>query len=723
MSLTATAISLGEALIQLGGKASPGDAGRVAGVPERSRTRALDRLRAAGLVDGPKSQVRLTSAGWSRFTTVSEAVGAGEALEPALALWSDLGLYAHRAFLELLWSALVARFHLADSRTSGHLGAMALGETGTGKSALAGLTCSSFGLSLAEHTLYVPQQSVGSVLGRRQREPGAGLTWVPAAVATRPFVLFDEFDKADDPARRAVLNYFQGEVDVQAEGEIHRLAPTPMLAANPRDNGERLRLLPPEYRRRAVVLDTAYAEDRGSGIERALTGYYARPRPHVALAALRPPAAALPSEALAVLESMAGTLTSSGRRQRPPLRALESAALGRAALMGPDADLRLAAYATAVSYLQVTEQLDGEVADGWQLDAEQLRRSLGDGAAVQALEQAVQQGQARRREAHRTAQDKQVSKEIDDLELLGARHALAAELELSARALGARNIRSSRPTDQVQAKALRAQLLLKRTEVLDSRSALRLAQLRDVVAGPLERAQDLLRQIHRDREAEEQDRRDIAVRQRLEREVARARTKEAEASTRRARDHAAETLRETRRIARRLEALSRRTSLARGERPLATLVDLGLVDYQPRATPSAGRGWLWASAELLAGTGAPGRWVASESGLSFPGTPEDCPALRTWGEPARGVLWPLLATLHRNEDQLVTEHRLRARTDRPSIPRPMALPTGRGSAIQALSRRVDAWPHAETTSAFRPPGVAAASEADGRAAVDGRSRA
>jgi len=336
------------ALVELGGNSTPGQAGALAQLPPRTVTRAVEALRSAGLVEGGKAQLHLTAAGWAARPGAELAVSAGPVLDQALELWVGLGLYAHRAFLELLCSAVVGRARLADVRPEGHLGFMALGDTGTGKSALAHLARAVFGLPRAQHTLTLPSQTPGSVLGRREPALGGGQRWVPSPVAALPFVLFDEFDKADEPVRKAVLPYFQGDVEVQAEGELQRLQPTPMLAANPPQRGDRRGQLRWEYRRRSVLLDTAYAEDRGGDIERALTAYYARPQQQLQLAGLPQPANELPPPAQEVLAMLDLALTPKGRKQRPPSRALEVAVLGRASLAGGSSEQALVLAACSV---------------------------------------------------------------------------------------------------------------------------------------------------------------------------------------------------------------------------------------------------------------------------------------------------------------------------------------------------------------------------------------
>jgi len=682
VTLSASAKALANALVELGGEATPGEAAAAAGVPTRTASDAFKALREAGLVEGPKSRVRLTSSGWSRYVS-ADPVSAGDVLDQALDLWGHLGLYAHRAYLELLWSAMVARARLADSRPDRHLGFMAVGGTGTGKSALADMTCSVFGLPRARHTLNLPSQTVGAVLGRREPAPGGGQRWVPSPVAALPFVLFDEFDKADEPVRRAVLPYFQGDVEVQAEGEVHRLLPTPMLASNVPTQADRLKQLRAEYRRRSVVLDTGYAGGHGDAIERALTDYYAGPRPHLDLAALPQPQRTLPALAGKVLDQLGEVLTDTGRQHRPPRQALEAAALGRASLAGDTSDhgALWAAYSIGAAYLQVTEQLDGEVVTGWVLDFAGLRAFLSGHGAVDKLEEVVTASRGARAKAQVRGAQVRVAAEVEDLGVVRERHTLAEQLRLAREDLDGRKVPDR--ADKATAAGLRAQLGKQRTAVLDCRSRRRLEDLRIIVTGPLEQAVAMRQRLdveqHRRRTAEQQAKADAAIQERQTRDIARQHTALTRSQRRAQQAQAKAQLADVRSRARTAEGWWSRTTTPKNAPPWRDLERHGLLRYEPPAPEpeQERRGVLARFSRGLTSGG--GTWVATgDPGVHFPGTRAGCRGLESWGPGTQAVLLPWLLQLHADEDQLVAEFGLRDRSSRPALYAPArALPPGR----------------------------------------------
>jgi len=259
----------GRWLATAGGTCSPG---QLAAALETNRARQADvlaDLEAAGLVTRRGATVALTTEGWMRFAGVGPG-SAGVVLDEVLTGWPA----AHRAFLELLVCAVVVRHHLPTYRRHPHLGFMVLGETGSGKTAMAELVCHLFGLDIPSVTVHTPAQTAGSLLGRRA-STSDGYVWEPAPMTKRPLVFLDEFDKTPEPVQRQAWLYFQGYVETQAEGLVHQLRAVPLLAANPPARGERLAALRPEYRRRSVVLDAAGASTRA--LERHLKGFYAGP--------------------------------------------------------------------------------------------------------------------------------------------------------------------------------------------------------------------------------------------------------------------------------------------------------------------------------------------------------------------------------------------------------------------------------------------------------------
>ncbi|MGW8816332.1 hypothetical protein, partial [Gordonia terrae] len=192
----------GRWLASAGGTAAPGELGAALGLNHARQAEAVRALRDAGLCEGPKGQLKLTPAGWARFG-VTEPADHGTTLDEALDGWP----HAHRAFGRLLVSNAVARRHLAAVRRRGWLGFMAIGETGSGKSSAVERSAELLGLDLARVRVFLPGKTAGELLGRREQTPN-GWQFTPAPLTRGPLAFFDEYDKADDPTRRAALPYF-----------------------------------------------------------------------------------------------------------------------------------------------------------------------------------------------------------------------------------------------------------------------------------------------------------------------------------------------------------------------------------------------------------------------------------------------------------------------------------------------------------------------------------
>lgn len=660
----------GRWLVRAGGTGTPGEVGDALGGLNANAQSALVRaLRQAGLAEGPKGRLTLTPAGWARFAGL-EGRPAGEVLGRVLEGWPQ----AHRAFVELLVSAVVARRHLARVRPKGHLAFMAIGETGTGKTAMGALVCTLFGLDPVAHTLYVPAQTPGQLLGVTVQD-GDGFRWEPAPVTRQPFVVLDEFDKAsDDAARRRALVLLHDEVRVQLAGRVHELAPTALLLANPAP-GDRYRMLRPEYRRRSAVLDTAGTHGIEDVVAATFAGLEARPADRLDLEALVPPADRLPAEMLDTLRSLRDVaLTQAGRDEFPGVAALEAAALGRWALLGPDAEPGAAVLGTAIAYLQVTGTVPGMVNDEAYLDLAAVRAALGEGG--DAIAAAIERGRAERDAAHEQVRHVRRRRAAADLEVVAGAATLAAELRQVHDALDGRRLPEALRAPAAGQRAVLRQLAAHAGKV-STRAALDEAQ--EAAVEPLRRGRELLAQANATRLEQTQYARDERQRQRREQAAQRAEAARLRAGNAAERRWLADELAAIVATAAPLEALYKRTTTRPGEDVLGTLQGLR-VDGRPvvrylSALPAPDqprKGWR----RLLADHEPGGLWCSTlDAGVRYYGTRYGCTDLRAWGSGTRSVLAPPLRLLHASENHLRERLGRRPRAARPQVLEPPRKPT------------------------------------------------
>ncbi|MCU1670515.1 MAG: hypothetical protein JWP40_3442 [Blastococcus sp.] len=684
-------------LASVGGSATPGDIGAALGLGNRQRqSEVINALRAGGLVEGPKQRVTLTAAGWARFG-VAEPVGAGRALDAAVGGWP----YAHQAYIRLMVSATIARVHLGEARPSGHLGFMAIGETGTGKSSpVEYVVCSLLGLDVGEVVREVPAETPGGIRGRH-RDSGDGYQLV-TTTSPAPVVLFDEFDKAEEQVRRAVWPYFQGKTVVTIDGTAYDRPSTPVLACNPprvrgsvppRGDAARYSMLRPEYRRRSVVLDTGYMHGRRAQLDAAVRAAIANPAPggRLSLDRLKPPATALDTRALAILDQVREVLTDAGNEEYD-VPGLELATLGRARLLG-SGDLALAAVATATDYLLVAETVPGRVARDWHVQLEVLRRVCVDGGEVDQFAALVAKARTEADQHRGRARVAVVAKEREDVELIAERAALAERLRLAAESIDGRRLAVLTDAQRADAKGVRAALLDIRDRVNESRSPARLAELDQLAGEPLRLVAGIARQVEGEKRRRVEETRYAAQEKRRAAHALTRARKVDQQRRRKLREHLADELDRVVTAAKPLERLYARTSTRSGEQPFRVLRDLriegrALLTYEPPAIERGG-GFLDKVGRAMAGP-TPGTWRAEGTDIVFHGTAHQCAALDQWGPNTRAVLGPVLRWLHDIEDDRRAQLGRNPRTGRPQIPRrrsavrttgPAAIPATRVAAL------------------------------------------
>lgn len=650
------------------GEATPGQIGDRLAWNGARQAEAIRAAKAAGWVEGPKTRIRLTAEGWARFRGAIEPEGqSGSALEvlrDAFEGWPE----CWRAFCRLLVASLVYRHHHGEEERSGvHLVFLVVGPTGTGKSSAAGVVMDLFGWDRQEHTLEAHRQTEGSLVGRRRQVEGGAFVWEPAPEASLPFVLVDELGKrgAESGTARAVAAYAQGTVRVKAEGEMHPWKPTAMLVANPPSGprADRFAVFPPEYRRRAVVLDTETLRGRRGEIDAALEAWDRRTSPpRLRLEQLRPPAVLGegPSE---MLRSVRHVLTEAGQ-EAFDFPAMRRAALGYLALLGEGAREQEAVVYAITDYLTVTETLDGEVDPSWRDSArsvlEQLRAGGIDGSDMAtAMERSRVDAERAAAEVHQARRERASI----SLAIQHEGETLAAHLEQLRTALEGTRLRNVSAAERAEATALRKTLgkLLKRASAVQTEQALEdvrhEAEPYELSAATIrDREQQIRDQREREKAAETQRRtyeREQAARDRkAEGEAARLQQRIAKNQRQQERTAADARLRDVRALAKPLEDLYRRKNPRTGVTPLQELAAvrvLGMPIGQLRTVqqPREGRGLL---SRILEG-GPVSHWSifnpqGEEIGRLTPAS------LSKFGAGTRQAIAPWLEALYLEEEQL-----------------------------------------------------------------------
>ena len=350
-----------DALVAAGDPGLPsGQLAEVCGLPDRTCRAAVARLLRRQLAsrEGQRGRVSATMAGRSE----AGASMPGVDLLPELELAIDcFPTQAHRAFLRLLLSGIVARHHLAGYYHDGWGGFIALGGTQTGKTSLAKFPCRVFGWQEVGTVRMLPDETAGSVFARRVQS-GDGWSVAIPPLLEQAYVCFDEWDKSDPDVRKQAGQLLMGYVSTELEGQRIEIRPTVMVCLNTGPEG--LKVIPQAYIRRAVVLDTVPLEGLLGDIDQAMRKLFRSTRiPHLQLALLKPPRQELTDTDQAALRAaLRAGLTNEGWRLAD-VEVLSRLALGRAALTG-DQDMRRAVLATVVDYLS-TAATAGQTQPGW----------------------------------------------------------------------------------------------------------------------------------------------------------------------------------------------------------------------------------------------------------------------------------------------------------------------------------------------------------------------
>jgi hypothetical protein len=303
------------------------------------------------------------------------------------------------------------------------------------------------------------------------------------------------------------------------------------------------------------------------------------------------------------------------------------------------------------------------VAEGWHLDLDAVRRSLGDDAAG-PLASAVDAARKGRQQARQQARAQVVDRERQSDDLTRERHKLAEKLRLAAALLEPRRLRPLTDKRKADAAGVKAVLGSLRTEVMACRAPARLGELADRATAPLADAEAIAREVRSvlaDRERSAKD----AQYQRQAQAASAKRAREIQQALKKSiRQARSQELADVTRTAKQLERHYHRTTTKPGEHPIDVLRDLGvLYCAKPPAAPSPTR-LVERVARAVAGPPA-GRWhVRDHPAVSF-----TYGELTKWGARTQTAIRPVLADLYAREDQLCAELGRVPRQGRPDLHR------------------------------------------------------
>jgi hypothetical protein len=244
-------------------------------IPSGTLYRHVGRLVALGWLEKRGSRYRTTAAGQRQVEVAASQRSwtALEAIYPPLAL---VPTPTHRAAIELIFAAVVARQH--EVRPDRHPYFVAYGSTLRWKSSLGAFICSALGLDPAPHVVDCGIETGKSVAIRRG---STGAVLFERQLLQASFVTFDEFLTASPDVRAALGVFLGGRLVVALENQQLTVRPVPLLTLNPRPKPtleQQIGLSAPQIRRAILVnLDAITVPDLARSGERALEAARAQP--------------------------------------------------------------------------------------------------------------------------------------------------------------------------------------------------------------------------------------------------------------------------------------------------------------------------------------------------------------------------------------------------------------------------------------------------------------
>jgi len=197
-------------------------------IPSGTLYRHVTRLVRLGWLEKSGSLYRTTAAGHRQLQRPSGAQP-WEALEEIYPPLGSVPTAVHRALIELIFAAVVARQHAI--RSDRHPYFVAFGGTLHWKTSLGRFVCHALGLDPTLHVVDCGSETGKSLSFRRN---AMGDTVSRRNILDAPFLVLDEFLTADSSVRGTLNLFLSGRLVMPVENEQITIKPVPLLTLNPK---------------------------------------------------------------------------------------------------------------------------------------------------------------------------------------------------------------------------------------------------------------------------------------------------------------------------------------------------------------------------------------------------------------------------------------------------------------------------------------------------------